>query len=168
MRILAAAVGLLVLLGQSPEVRERKPLRSGVDLTVVSATVFNAEGGLAQGLPRDAFEIYEDGERQSIAQFTNERVPIGLGLLLDVSDSMRGRRIVDARAAVERFLVDLLAPHDEFFIEAFTHAPRQLTGWTGDATTVRPVLEAVRPTGGTASYDAVTAALPAIEHRRRE
>lgn len=168
MRILAAAVGLLVVLGQSPEIRERKPLRSGVDLTVVSATVFNAEGGLAQGLPRDAFEIYEDGERQPIAQFTNERVPIGLGLLLDVSDSMRGRRIVDARAAVERFLVDLLAPNDEFFIEAFNHAPRQLTGWTDDATTVRRVLEAARPTGGTAIYDAVMAALPAIEHRRRE
>ena len=32
----------------------------------------------------------------------------GLGLLLDVSDSMFGQRIVDARQAVEQFLFDLL------------------------------------------------------------
>ena len=32
-----------------------------------------------------------------VAQFTNERVPLGLGLLLDISDSMFGRRIKDAR-----------------------------------------------------------------------
>ena len=69
----------------------------------------DADGRLARGLPQEAFEIYEDGDRP-VAQFTNERVPLGLGLLLDVSDSMFGRRIKDAEAAVERFLLHLLAP----------------------------------------------------------
>ena len=73
------------------------------------------------GLPREAFEIFEDGEPQAITQFTNERVPVGLGVLLDTSDSMFGRRIVDARAAVERFLFELLDPDDEFFVMAFNH-----------------------------------------------
>ena len=63
-------------------------------------------------------------------EFTNERVPVGLGLLLDVSDSMFGKRIKDARAAVDRFLFDLLDPSDEFFVFAFNHRPRPLTGWT--------------------------------------
>jgi len=35
-------------------------------------------------------------------------VPVGLGVLLDISDSMFGRRIEDARSAVDRFLFDLL------------------------------------------------------------
>ena len=77
-------------------------------MTVVTATVRDADGKLVTGLPKEAFEVYEDGERLPIAQFTNERVPLGLGLLLDISDSMFGRRIKDAGAAVERFLVDLL------------------------------------------------------------
>jgi Ca-activated chloride channel homolog len=156
------------VIAQPPVTREQRPLRSGVDLTVVAATVFNAEGGLVAGLPREAFEIYEDGERQPIAQFTNERVPIGLGLLLDVSDSMFGRRIKDARAAVERFLVDLLAPADEFFMMAFNHEPHPLTDWTHETGLVRSALESARPSGGTAIYDAVLAALPLIEHRHRE
>ena len=84
-------------------------------------------------LPREAFELYDDGERQPITQFTRERVPVGLGLLLDISDSMYGRRVSDARAAVSRFLFELLDPADEFFVYAFNHAPQLVSAWTRDA-----------------------------------
>ena len=90
--------------------RRQATLRSSIELTVVTATVRDADGKLVTGLPREAFEVYEDGERLPIAQFTNERVPLGLGLLLDISDSMFGRRIKDAEAAVERFLLDAARP----------------------------------------------------------
>ena len=72
-------------------------------------------------------------------------MPVGLGLLLDISDSMFGRRIQDARSAVERFLIDLLTPDDEFFIMAFNHKPRVLTGWTREPDLVRRTLDALRP-----------------------
>ena len=134
----------------------------------MTATVLDGAGRLITGLPKDAFEIYEDGARQTITQFTSDRIPIGLGLLLDISDSMFGRRIVDARAAVQRFLLELLAPSDEFFLMAFNHAPHVLTEWTADSAAVRRSLEALRPTGGTAIYDAVLVALPLVENRERE
>jgi VWFA-related protein len=153
---------------QQPVVQQRTPLRSSVDLTVVTATVRNADGELVPGLPKEDFEVFEDGERQPIAQFTNERVPIGLGLLLDISDSMFGRRLQDARDAVQRFLLDLLSPADQFFLMAFNHEPRQLTGWTAEAAPVRAALDQLRPTGATAIYDAVKAALPMIDRRNRE
>ena len=166
----AAILGILTVApaAQAPVTRAQGALRSGVDLIVVSATVFNADGGLVTGLPREAFEVYEDGQRQPIAQFTSERVPIGLGLLLDVSDSMFGRRIVEARAAVQRFLVDLLAPSDEFFLVAFNEAPHPLTDWTRDPDTVKAALAAARPSGGTAIYDAILSALPTLDRRRRQ
>ena len=72
-------------------------LRSGVDVVMVAATVVDCNGRLVTGLPREAFEVFEDGDKQTVTQFTPERVPIGLGMLLDVSDSMFGQRIVDAR-----------------------------------------------------------------------
>ena len=160
--------GLAAAAQNGPVVVQRKPLRSTVELTVVTATVRNADGQLVPKLPKEAFEIYEDGERQPIAQFTNERVPIGLGLLLDISDSMFGRRIQDARTAVERFLLELLAPSDQFFLMAFNHEPQQLTGWTSEPGPVRAALDRLRPTGATAIYDAVRAALPMIATRSRE
>ena len=39
----------------------QKPLRSSIEVTVVTATVRDADGKLVTGLPKEAFEIYEDG-----------------------------------------------------------------------------------------------------------
>jgi Ca-activated chloride channel family protein len=136
-----------------------------VDFVMVTATVLDPDGRLVTGLPREAFEVFEDGEPQTITQFTQERVPIGLGLLLDVSDSMFGQRIVDARAAVERFLFELLSADDEFFLLAFNHAPHIMTPWTNTPGVVRRALAEVKPTGGTAIYDAVLSALPMVQQR---
>jgi Ca-activated chloride channel family protein len=164
----AAAVSALTLSLQNPTIVDRRPLRSSVELTVVTATVRDTDGRLVTGLPREEFEIYEDGDRQSISQFTNERVPVGLGLLLDISDSMFGRRIVDARGAVERFLLELLQPADAFFVMAFNHEPRMLTQWTNDPSTVRSALAGIKPWGGTAIYDAIIRAEPMLDMRTRE
>jgi VWFA-related protein len=165
--IVAAACGLATLLGaQVPQ--GTRSLRSSVELTVVTATVLDQDNHLVAGLGREAFEVFEDGEPQPITQFERDRVPIGLGLLLDVSDSMFGERIKDARSAVERFLTQLLAPSDMFFLMSFNHQPHVLTPWTDDAALVRNALGTIRPSGGTAIYDSVLNALPLMEQRTRE
>src|SRR6266566_4622439 len=151
-----------------PPLKDERPFQSGIEITSVTATVTDKDGHLIHDLPREAFEVYEDGVRQTITQFTRERVPVGLGLLLDISDSMYGQRIQDARTAVDRFLFELLDPADEFFLMAFNHAPRALTGWTRDQPEVTRALAAVRPSGGTAIYDSIVSALPLIERRNRQ
>ena len=158
----------LTLLPVQDPIRDNRLLKSGIEVISVAATVRDSDGRLVTGLSRDAFEIFEDGERQAVTQFTSERVPIGLGVLLDISDSMYGRRIQDARAAVDRFLFDLLDPSDEFFILAFNHEPHVITTWTNAPDVVRKALDGVRPSGGTAAYDAVLAAMPLIGRRNRE
>jgi Ca-activated chloride channel homolog len=145
-----------------------KLFQSGIEITSVTATVTDKEGRLVHDLPQDVFEVYEDGSRQTITQFTRDRVPIGLGVLLDVSDSMYGRRIHDAHAAVERFLFDLLDPADEFFLMTFNHAPRAVTGWTQTHDDVQHALAAIRPSGGTAIYDAIADAMPIVARRARQ
>ena len=148
--------------------RADRPFTSGVEITSVTATVTDKNGALVTGLGREAFQVFEDGEAQQVTQFTNERVPIGLGVLLDISDSMFGQRIVDARAAVDRFLFTLLDDGDEFFLSAFNHRPRSLTGWTHGREEVRAALDAMRPSGGTAIYDAIIDSLPMIDRRNRQ
>ena len=95
-------------------------------------------------------------------------MPVGLGVLLDMSDSMFGQRIVDARGAVERFLFELLNPSDEFFVLAFNHYPHILTRWTSTPADIERALAELKPSGGTAIYDAVLGALPMIGKRNRE
>jgi Ca-activated chloride channel homolog len=142
--------------------------RTGVDVVSITATVFDAEGGLVSGLTRHDFEVFEDGRPQQLTHFTGERVPIGLGLLLDASDSMRGSRIRDARKSVARFLFELLDQDDEFFVMAFNHAPQLIAPWTSRSDQVEPRLESLRPWGGTSIYDAVLAAVPVFEQRSRQ
>jgi VWFA-related protein len=156
------------LAAQQPPVRLERPFQSGIELTSITATVTDGEGHLVADLPRDAFEVFEDGDRQEITQFTRERVPVGLGVLLDISDSMFGRRLDDARAAVDRFLFDLLDPADEFFLMAFNHKPRALTGWTQARGDVQRALGALQATGGTAIYDAIVESMPLVDARTRK
>jgi len=148
-----------------PPVPGGQVFRSGVEVIIVAATVFDADGRLAADLSREAFEIYDDGEPQAITQFTHDRVPVGLGLLLDVSDSMYGRRLVEARTAVSRFLFELLDKEDEFFVYGFNHAPKLVSSWTRDGLLVGTRLAALQASGGTAVYDAVLTALPMFKVR---
>jgi Ca-activated chloride channel family protein len=170
--VLAAAAAAQLLAqnppAQNPAIKDSRTFESGIEITSVTATVTDKEGHPLPGLPRDAFEVYEDGVRQTITQFTNERVPIGLGVLLDCSDSMFGKRMADARTAVDRFLFDLLDPADEFFLMAFNHRPKPLTGWTRERDDVVRALAGLRPSGGTAIYDTILDSLPIIDRRTRQ
>lgn len=131
--------------------------RARVDTVQVTVTVTDANGRLITGLTSDDFEIFEDGVVQSISVFTNERVPVSLGVLLDASDSMRGQRIADARAAVDQFLTALLERGDEAFIAAFNHQPRLVAPWTRPPSALEGQLGRVLPSGGTALYDSLVA-----------
>ena len=142
--------------------------RSGVDLVQMSATVVDADGRLVADLQREDFEVFEDGERQTVTHFTRDRVPLSLGVVLDVSQSMYGQRIDDARLALDRFLADLLDPEDEVFVIVFNHTPRVEVGWTLGPRQLRNRLDDIRPYGGTSIYDAMMEALPLFNVRQHQ
>ena len=139
--------------------------RSAIETVLVTVTVIDANGRLITGLTRADFEVFEDGEPQPVTQFTDQRVPVSLGVLLDASDSMRGRPMSDARSALDRFVGDLLEPGDEAFVAAFNHRPRIVAPWTRPPSTLRSQLDSLRATGGTAIYDALVASAPLFDRR---
>jgi VWFA-related protein len=146
----------------------RPHFKSAVRLTTVTATVTDAEGKLVRDLPRDRFEVFEDGAPQTVTQFTSERVPVSLGILLDASDSMYGRRIADARGAIDHFIADLLDAADEYALLVFNHEQQLLTPWTADRARALAMLSPVRPWGSTAIYDALMAAIPLADTRHNQ
>src|SRR5688500_4723410 len=139
--------------------------RARVDTVQLTVTVVDAGGRLITGPTREDFEIHEDDVPQAITQFTDQRVPVSLGVLVDASDSMRGQPIVDARGAVDRFVAGLLESGDEVFMAAFNHKPTLVAPWTQPPLMLRGRLDTFRPTGGTAIYDALIAAAPMFGHR---
>jgi Ca-activated chloride channel homolog len=142
--------------------------KSGIDLVIVQATVKDRNGRLVPDLGIDDFRIFEDGVEQRVVQFTGERVPISLGIAVDVSDSMFGVRIADASRAIDRFVLSLLDDGDEAFLMVFNHSPIVRAQWTRPPRDLAGKLDSVRPFGGTAIYDALVKAVPLFDKRRHE
>jgi Ca-activated chloride channel family protein len=148
-----------------PLVTAQQTFRSRIDIVQVTVTVTDSDGRLITGLTKDDFQIFEDGSAQNITQFTDERVPVSLGVLLDASDSMRGQPIVDARGALDRFVGELLLVEDEALVATFNHRPRLATPWTMPPSRTRNSLESLKPSGGTAIYDALASTSKLFEQR---
>lgn len=137
--------------------------RSGVELVNVTATVTDANGRFVSNLTKDDFTLYEDGTPQEITHFSNERVPVSLGILLDASGSMTADKMAFARAAIDRFAFELLGGEDELFFVEFANAPRITQHWTTDRRAISRAVARVDPAGGTAIYDAVADSIPFAE-----
>ena len=164
----AASVSVVTpVASQTVDARSNR-FRSASELVTTAVTVRDAEGRLVTTLERKDFTIEEDGVPQPITMFTKERVPISLTLALDVSDSMRGQRMSDARAALAHFLNRLLAPDDEASLIGFNHEARLFHPWAVDRGGMRVRLEAMKPSGGTAMYDAIDVSLPLFESRQHQ
>lgn len=158
------AVGFRLLEAQSEA--QGPVYRGRVELVNVTATVSDESGRFVPGLTQDDFTIYEDNVKQTISYFSASRVPVSLGLVLDTSGSMAGEKIEAARAALDRFLTQLLGPEDEVFLYRFNDQPTLVEDWTTDRTSISRSLGRIVPAGGTALYDAITKALPLAQMGR--
>jgi len=156
------------LVAQRPaiDLRDSKNFRAASELVTTAVTVRDADGRLITTLEKADFIVEEDGVAQPITQFTKDRVPVSLSLTLDISDSMRGQRMADARGALAHFLDKLLAEDDEASLLGFNHETRMFGQWTTERSGMRTKLDAIRPSGGTALYDAIDATLPLFESRQ--
>ena len=142
--------------------------KSGVELVNVTATVSDDNGHFVPGLTKDDFTIFEDGEQREITNFSSERVPVSLGILLDTSGSMTPEKMSAARSAIDRFIYDLLDKNDELFFMQFASVPDLLQGWTFDRRAISRAVGEVSAAGGTAIYDAIARALPIAADGRNQ
>ena len=149
---------------------QRFRFKTSIDLVNVSATVTDANGRFVRSLTRDDFVVYEDGVPQPVSYFSNERVPVSLGIALDTSGSMAGEKIRSAQDALNRFLADLLGPDDEIFLYRFSDEAVLVQGWTTDRTRLTWQLGRIVPRGETVLYDTVAESIPLAQsgHHRKK
>ena len=170
---LAAAAAVVIVAGSSSVSGQKDDefrFRSGVDLVNVTATVTDRNGRFVPGLRQEDFIVYEENDLQEVTHFSNERVPVSLGIVLDTSGSMVGEKMSSALAAVDRFLTTLLSPEDEIFFYKFSNFPELLQDWTTDRQRLSRAIRRINAGGGTAMLDALAESVPLAQtgqHRKR-
>jgi VWFA-related protein len=152
--------------------RDSDPFRISMDvaLVVLHATVIDRQGGFVSDLGQHDFEVFEDGKPQQIRVFTNEDVPVTVGLVIDHSSSMRPK-LAEVTAAARTF-VKLSNPEDEMFVVNFNeHVSLGLPAkirFTADVTELQNAVAAAPADGQTALYDAIAKALDELKAGSRD
>lgn len=131
--------------GQEPVIKQRTSVVT-VDVTVMDH--FNRQ---VSGLTRDNFEVYEDKVRQQIDFFNDEDRPLSIGIIFDLSGSMKSK-LSRAREALKAFITTSHTD-DDFFLIGFNQRARLLSEFTGGDTIINK-LNLAEPNGQTALFDA--------------
>jgi len=151
--------------GASTSSTEPPPLETSMVLLTVSVTA--SDNKSLPFLPRDRFQVFEDGVEQKIAYFWMDSRPISVGLLVDDSAWMTTHQKLDSlRDALPTFLKSK-NPEDEYFVIQFSTFPMMTVSYTTDAklapTLFRALDDADMPTPDTALNDAIYTGLEAIK-----
>jgi len=143
---------------------EKKPgqtLKVDVDLVLVNATVTDQLNRYVSGLESQHFQIWEDKVEQKVEYFNAQDVPISVGIIFDVSGSMKDK-IGTAREAAATFL-KTGNPEDEYFLVTFANRPEVVADFTTDVTKLQSKLLVTPAKGMTAMYDSVYVGLEKLK-----
>lgn len=130
-------------------------LREDVNEVVQYCTVVNQKGKLVNGLTAKNFQVWEDGVPQTIESFQHGDVPVSMGILIDNSGSMRGKRAAVNQAALD--LVQASNSQDAAFIVNFSDRPYLDASLTSNRADIERGLSHIDSKNMTALYDAVVA-----------
>jgi len=116
-------------------------------------TVADRSGGYISGLTKNDFKVFDNGVMQEIAYFSDDDVPITLGIIYDVSGSMRDLTNVSFQAL--RSFFDSSHKDDQYFLFVFKDRPALVQDFTISPDEIVNRVVSVKAQGGTALYDAV-------------
>lgn len=133
---------------------ETAVFRAEVNAVLVYATAVDGGGRYVAGLERDDFEVYEDGKKQVLTNFSSEPRPMVIGLLIDTSGSMQGAKFQRARQGALAF-IDQIGADDEAFVMSFDSFPMLLQDLTGSHALLREAIGEMVLGGATAMNLAV-------------
>ena len=155
----SVAVGFCVsVFARSPIAQEAvsdPPLtfRSAVDVVTIQASVKDAHGRVVEGLRQKDFEVRDNGQLRPILSLRAERSSLSLGILVDMSGSMRSK-IDFARHAYTSILSQLHRGEDEVALFTFDSSLHQRCDFTTDVDSLRDALAQFDAFGKTSLYDA--------------
>lgn len=130
--------------------------RGWPDVTI-NLTLTGPDGNAVPGIEATQFEILEADQVQALTGLAlgpARDVPISVVLVLDVSGSMNGDKLAQAKLAAISFIASL-GPEDQAALLAFNDAVIPVVPMTSDHATLENGVNALQAGGDTAAYDAL-------------
>ncbi len=166
--ILVLAVGAPALRAQAGPVEPSEQafrIVDSVELVLLDVSVEDAAGEHVSNLSQNNFKVYEDGKLQRVTQFSNDDVPVTVGLVMDTSGSMGPKYGHVVMAALS--FIQASNRNDEVFVVNFgdrvsSGLPEDVP-FTDNLPQLRAALSLGVPAGRTALYDAIAFSLHHLE-----
>lgn len=136
-------------------------IKLNTELVILDAHVFNKRTGrVVGGLRNQDFTLYEDGVKQHIGHFSQDKLPLSIVLLLDISGSVwpvfdqiqdRGLRTLQQLKAADE--VALMAFDTEaVLIQDFTKERRRIVDKVANTDEMRSILNSARQQPGDGTH----------------
>ena len=123
-RLFATTLAALVALAVPPRAQQAS-FRAATDLVSIYATVTDASGRLVPNLAQADFTVYDNGKKQPLSYFSNDRQPFTVVVMLDRSGSMAAH-------------FDLIRDAGIAFVHQFLPDDRARIGSFGDSIVISP------------------------------
>jgi Ca-activated chloride channel homolog len=123
-------------------------------------SVTDHHGHFIRDLQQSDFALLDDQKApERVYSFTQQtNLPLRVGIVIDTSTSIRTRFQFEQQASIE-FLLQILKPRsDKGFVMGFDVTPDYKQDWTNNLDSLTTGINALRPGGGTALFDAVYSA----------
>jgi Ca-activated chloride channel family protein len=134
-------------------------------MVLVPVTVTDRSGKTVEGLQAKDFNILEDQISQPIVSFSADDAPCSVGLVLDISGSMRNA--LGAAKTVAQSFFQTANPQDEFLLLTVSSQPEAISGFTNDIAKLNDSIERTIPNGMTALIDTVYLGLNRMRKARQ-
>jgi Ca-activated chloride channel homolog len=131
------------------------------ELVLVPVAVTDHNGKTIQGLSAHNFTLFDDQVSQPIVSFSNDDAPCSVGVILDISGSMRN--LLGAAKQIAHSFLSTANPQDEFLLLTVSTEPEAVAGFSKDIGELEKAVDVTKTGGLTSLIDTVYLGL----HRMR-
>src|SRR3984893_8849153 len=134
---------------------QRGRIRVSVNLVNVLVSVLDEHNRPAPDLPRESFQLFEEGVEQKIDVFEPEtQLPLDLALMIDASLSAH-KEIAFEEEAAAHFIHQVLRKGDRLSVFAVDENITQLAAFSDDVASLQAAVHRMPAGSGTSIYDAI-------------
>jgi Ca-activated chloride channel homolog len=144
---------------------QRGRIRVNVNLVNVLVSVLDDKNRPAPDLPKEAFQLFEEGVEQKIDRFEPETSqPLDLAIMIDSSLSAH-KEISFEQEAAAHFIRQVLRPGDRLSVFAVDENVTQLASFSDNVAELQAAVRKMPAGAGTSIYDAVLLGSRALARR---
>lgn len=135
---------------------EESTIRVEVSRVPLLFAVTDKRNRFITDLEKDDFEVFDNNVKQEIREFVRESdLPLRIGILMDTSNSVRGRFRFEQESAIEFIRGVLSEGNDRAFLVSYDTRAELMVDYTQDSEELARGVRLLRAGGGTALYDAI-------------